>query len=1158
MKKKLGLGAAVALFVAVVAIGGCGSKTKVVQGSPVGELNDPGFPASAIAINNLASDGGGFSENNQSAAFSFFTCRFNYKHPESDAPSTADDSAMFLFVTSDNGSTGVAGREHVWVSYWSGSRFTPPQEISGEDRDENLARGDLRGTRPSAAVMVPLNTGDYVGTGTATRVRENAGNWVIFWQGNTFTRSSTLDGSSGTAGILQGSAIGQHHTFWATVFLKSLAKQPLATTNRIGNTAASGTPNGPAIECHYGFQYIGTQISPYRNGASAGGATAQAGDTGFVNDNNQFVKPAEDISNFAVATDTFVHCGTFSSLALDLGGLTKGSRLGNLNGGKFVVGPNTPGPAFGPPAVPFDADYEVGDSTTFLQIFWTQLVTSGTGLSRVSTTFAPTGGTGTVQLGPTWQLLTANFNLATMTIGGAATPFLAADSATAAVVSAPATRNTFTDGRRAAVAPTGLLMTYNNILFWTYQDTSLAVAPGGAPGTVEGVIDNNGSTILSTVAVLPGANGEATIGSQNDITLLGTNGRHQTTNDTTNVANGIVVGEEFVNTFTCSGPCALIGPDEGQADIVAFVNGRITTAGTRGGGTLNDTDTELWAVALQATGATAGMLQPFTNNPRRVSAHVPELPFPTSTNTTWGRVADGVIDVKLQSSRDGTYAVLAWRQVQGTSDQANLALLSTVYKVFRSVAAGSSASTPTVPTLDQRFPTAVPLVVNTAITVGYSSQPTNIGSLGGFTGSPVAAYDFQGNIAYKCGFQGDRTKMSILWLYSDGTEDRLFIKLLTVATGATPTDNPTIAATNEAEFDANATVPGRGVRLNPADVSSLKTSFRFLPGSFGELIPTYSAGSALDISSGGVFPGFTLLGNFCSSLAGSIDNLLSVDAGVNTAGAGGDVLIVFSKIVAATDNNWDRQIIAALYDQSSITDRVVISKAGVESSGQAPGAFLPFNFPNGGGLGVATTYDIPVGFKTMLWNILPNTSSSSVSTAARSPDNGTYIYFGGPVSYNASSARALYTRHFRPRRATSTVTFANNFFPAAAASTGDASFRAPIRIDKARNSSDATPFSGVIRKKGRRAVVVFSQDNHLWGTITDDGETYTETGGLGGQPDAYLIDDNTSASLTSGNSVGATFCGPVDRNCDDLSGSMIFILKQDVNLNPRFYVRVMQ
>lgn len=1148
MRKKFGFGAGIALTVAAVALGGCGKKKTIIQGSSAGELNNNGFPASAIAVNNLASDGGGFSENSQRARFELFTCKFNYTHPASDSPSTADKSGMFFFTTNENTSGPGGGREHVWVSYWNGSSFTPPQEITGEDRDESqtFAQTATR-THPAATVMIPMNTSGYVGnTGTANaRVRANQGNWLILWDGNTFTQNQVLKGSSGSAGILQGTAVGPHHTFWSTVFIKNLASQPLATTNLIGNLAATGTANGPAITCNYGFQGNGAEVPTYRNGASDPGSnTGVLG--GFTNSGGFLVKPAEDVVSFGAASDTFVGCSSFTSTNNNASGLATGNQIGTVGSGAFRYGPNTP--STNNNVSVGSASYEVGDSTSFIQLFWCQLVTSGTGLTRQSTTFVTTGGGSSVNLGPQYSLLTANFNLSSMTIAGAATPFAAADAANSSVVNAPVTRNTFTDARRASTQPFTNFTTYNNILFWQYQDTSLASS--STTGSVEALIVNNGSRILSTLAVIPGLNGDASTANANDITLLGaTTGRHQILNNSDpSVSNPINVGEEFVDLNSCGG-CGIIGPDEGQVDIVAFVLGQVTTNHTRGGGTQGNFDRELWAVALTTTGATAGSLQAFTNNPRRVSNHTPDA-VQQNTSTNYTGLADAVLDLKIQPSRDGTYDVLAWRQVVGTSLNANLALFSTVYKVFRSVAVNGSATfTGTPPTLDQRFPTASPIQVNNASTLYSAGTRTGLGTgfLSAFASAPVAAYDFQGNISYKCGFQGDRTKMSILWLYADGTEDRLFVKLLTIGTGTLVTDNPTITATNEAEVDSTAAVPG--VNVNNLVSGIQRSTFRFLPGSFGETVPTWSAG----VYTAGGFPngnpggvGFPS-GSECSGLSPSTDKdgVLSVDAGLNATGGAGDVLLVFSKVVSATNNAFDRQVIAALYNQSTISDRVVISKAGVESSGQQPG-------------GTPVTNNV-TGFKTSLLDLNPNTSSNSLQTAAKVADNGVYIYMTGPVSTNFSSPRALFTRHFRARRATqggTAVTFANTFFPPASAATGDAAFRAPIRIDVAQNSSDAA-YVGVL-KKARQAVVLFTQDNHLWGTVTADGESYTNTGG---QSDAFLADNNISANQSAfGNSIklNDNACFIVDSNCDNLSGFPLFFIKDDVNLNDRLYVRVMQ
>jgi len=66
-------------------------------------------------------------------------------------------------------------------------------------------------------------------------------------------------------------------------------------------------------------------------------------------------------------------------------------------------------------AVPAATTYEVGDDTSFIQLFWVQMVTSHGGAGQ---TFISTGaGFSEFEIGPAYQLFTANLSLATMTIG---------------------------------------------------------------------------------------------------------------------------------------------------------------------------------------------------------------------------------------------------------------------------------------------------------------------------------------------------------------------------------------------------------------------------------------------------------------------------------------------------------------------------------------------------------------------------------------------------------------------------------------------------------------------------------------------------------------------------------------------------------------------
>src|SRR5581483_2142051 len=164
------------------------------------------------------------------------------------------------------------------------------------------------------------------------------------------------------------------------------------------------------------------------------------------------------------------------------------------------------------------------------------------------------------------------------------------------------------------------------------------------------------------------------------------------------------------------------------------------------------------------------------------------------------------------------------------------------------------------------------------------------------------------------------------------------------------------------------------------------------------------------------------------------------------------------------------------------------SRNSVEDTGTPPGGAIGITFPNGAGLNSSGVYNGNfAGFKTQLKSIVPNGLKSSISTPAYASDNGDYIYFSGPANTNASSAIALYTRHFRARKATqggTAVTFANTFFPPASAATTDAAFKNPVRLDRGELDSDAGKVVFSVFQKGHQAVVVFSQDNHLWGTVT--------------------------------------------------------------------------
>ena len=69
--------------------------------------------------------------------------------------------------------------------------------------------------------------------------------------------------------------------------------------------------------------------------------------------------------------------------------------------------------------------------------------------------------------------------------------------------------------------------------------------------------------------------------------------------------------------------------------------------------------------------------------------------------------------------------------------------------------------------------------------------------LSAFALPALAQTKFQGQLSYACGFQSNVNVMSVLWVTSDGTEDRAFIEQLTVAV----TGTATLTKGSEVEFE---------------------------------------------------------------------------------------------------------------------------------------------------------------------------------------------------------------------------------------------------------------------------------------------------------------------------------------------------------------------
>ncbi len=1038
-------------------------------------------------------------------------------------------------------------------------------------------------------MLVPFNTANFVdpdGNPNAL-VRANSGNWAILWDAETVSTNGQPSITATGSGIA-----GAHHTVYLNMFLKSFAGQPLATTKLIGNTATNGTLNGTSpVELEHGFEVNGVEITSNVGGYVTGETLSgfQAGFAFKTGANATVYRPAEDIVSYGAASDTFVHCASFTALQSDVSGLLGAANVIGPFSGNTVLGPSSisTGAAF---TTPGPATYVVGDDTSFIQLFWVQLIASGDA-GGGSNSFAPsTGSSDTIQMGANYQLLTANLNLTTMTISGT-TPNNNPTVATGqAQVPYTATMNSGDPRAASAAQAEARFVTYNNLVFWNFVDASLADSASAtvaqAPGVDQANIQQR-SEVLSVVAVIPQAGGSAQLGAaanQTDVTVLGSAGRHQTATSTSSKDTG----EEVVTLGVCASNigtgCSILGPDEGQGDVTAFVIGQVSTnlpagqTATSSTTTPGNTDAELWAVALQAVGANAGTLDG-ANNPRIVSVHQAEVSTASANATQFAGtsgsdvttpLADPVADVKLQLSRDGTYALLGWRQALGTSQASTLGLQAAVYQV--AVVTSLSQTAPTLSTLDERL--SAPVLVNAgsagATGIAYTNQ-ANVTDVGTAVGAPVVAWDFQDHVSYATGFQGVANQMIALYLYNDGTQDRLWVNTLVVtlgaATSATTSAPPTLKTLNELEIDATPSVPG--VAVYNTNGSLVASTFTFVSGSHGFNAATYSLSGWTGLQCTTLTPGSPAIfkGLGFPTISDAVD---SVDAGSVAATPTGDVLIVFSKVVDATtsDNTFfNREILATLYSPTStapLTD-VVLSTSPAEnatSSTTVNTGFGPQLVPN------------YFAFSRQLVQLVPNAKNPSVTAGkGYSPSNGTYVYFTDLGSQIPQDYKGLFTRHFLARTPLSTgstvPTLAADFVPASGATASATTYAEPLQIDTLATGEDVSDVS--VLTAGTEALVAFLQDDHWWATITQNGNTYTSTGGLS---TPILIDNNYSVSAASQHvsPIVATPAAPAlflsdifpleglsqDQNGDDLHGTILFMVKDDVDQNQRIFVRVLQ
>jgi len=421
---------------------------------------------------------------------------------------------------------------------------------------------------------------------------------------------------------------------------------------------------------------------------------------------------------------------------------------------------------------------------------------------------------------------------------------------------------------------------------------------------------------------------------------------------------------------------------------------------------------------------------------------------------------------------------------------------------------------------------------------------------------------------YRCGFQSDTELVNVLWEQSDTSEDRVFVRQLLVdITGNTPV----VTAGGVDELEKNT--PAKGDAITNVDA-------------FGNV------GSTL----GGANSG---LHNFVDNDAFLGFSIQAGDLGVDSAKKGGGLLIVYAKTTDATTtdgNFYNRDIIAAQWDGSQLSNRTVIDRGVQENStvlnthnnfpvnlapqvaNPAPppatlaavtfgnyiqntgGALGAAYFVGASGLGPTSTPSVQfpsfgllnpgsVGgvnnhaLKTNLTNVTQVPTNSDITSAPTLSPKNTYVYFVTVNGDNTDTGVGLYTRTFNHAlraQANNTAVFGDQFVPKASTGPGATGFAQPQRMDHLTGGDVTGTLS--VNTDGTTVTVLFEQDGHLWLSGTSDGATQDYTNDGKGSADPFLVDNDSSASAQF-----ASVTNFVDAKCNNLHHSIVFFGKNDLS-----------
>lgn len=1051
MFRQISFGAAAVLTAGMVAVG-CGSDGDTIIGGSSGDIfNNDQTGFTTIGSNNLTPDGGGLSPDGTDA--SDFRVIYNENNGSSDGSSTADCSAVILFTTTDN---------RTFVTHYNGS-ITPPVELQATDHGNSAF--DIQ----SACVSF-LNTSGYENSGASAdvvnAVRQNNGMILLVMSGRTAASSTSASLNN------VGSTFGVHTALWSWLFNPAFrgTEQLFATTtaNLVGSIPATATTsryyNSPTNEFRFGWQ---------RN---AGAEIARNSGT------------ATPVVTGAIGTQTPGTSGVSPADTLSYGLVTDGNQREQVYNGAAVVGGSTPGRVFGNnTAISTTNDITPGEAVNVLALVYTQIVTS----KDLGTGFDADAGAGAGSFGgSTTALFNSSFNLATLSFE--------------------------TVGR---INPTGTTRFHNvnyQSTFRSYNNLAVVVYEEGSPSQLANT-DNyaTGQTVekvVQKIAFRQSTTGGATAATPQDLSVRPASlGVHTEFNSDSSTFQTVETGSLLGSSATM-----IYGRDEGLLDTVIFFaatdgsssNGQ-DDSGTAGG----NTDRALYAALLTqqdytVANTTDGDLVTATNNPLLISSHN-QVDVIANTLGNSDEYTDDVAAESTLINRNGEYILVGYTQNEGT--RAATSLNITRRRTLKMVAYQTNRSG-TNPAFNTRFSTPTEISNPAAYSgSGVSSVALNNGNVANNeTHLPVNFWEFEGSIDYRCGFQSNTNVVWALWEQSDGSEDRLFVRPVTVVNTTTPPTISTTTITTEIEEATSERVPTTAFGTNPSSATLDRNDVAFLNTGLGT----------------GTAPAF------------GISNVESCDLGTAGAQTGATTGGLFLAYVKTTDDTKPAVIGTGTSGDSDGIDRGVFAN-GVLLAGTELGRVVVDNNFN------EDDYSTGLSTGNTIFKLVP-VGQANVQLGSTTQPNLTYVLFNeAEQAADDGTSDALYLRTFdntlfRGGSSTGAATDFNASFVPATGTGGTV----PLRLDHL-TGGDVDALVGTATA-GNRLAVIFTEDDHDWLQATSDGRSvFTQ----GGSPNPLLMDQDRSSDVSGSKVVVCT-----DDNCD--AADVIYLTKKgDVSFDTRLVVR---